>query len=760
MSSIHNQEGNAALVMVTAQPIMSLSHKGSLHLFQELEKQPSILEEDEEEEEEEEKEEHNAQGSEQYIEEDGDVDVNDDAIDNSDASTVESDETLKINLDNKNPLLKNRTNPTSSTGTYQSYNHYRVPSISSHGTRRDNHQLLSVNSTMTFEKQKVIPHRSRTHSGQSVLSNISLRSALHHMPTNDNNNTNENSTDENHNNNVTSVGSVMPNSLIEITQQIQSPMMCSVRRKGLNSAGTINSVTGTNSNNTSNSISFRGTSSDKINEIGLQEPFIEDNRLELDSNNNMTLTKSSSESQNQDEISETNNSKNDAVDKVSKNNNNDQNDKLKSPTKTVIEDDANDDNEQLQRELTALALKSLSNIKGLNVANAFASITNITNIDHSEDNKTASKSSESNDTQGNKVGSMTHLQFGKKKVFLDSSPSVFGSDHQKHFSETSRNQNESGIINNDMNPNSANAKIQNQQLKSSASNSNFGSNREKRFLRQISNPKKPMYLPAVLRNVSETNITNDDVMWSSLIHNSSQINTNHNASSISNYFANDSSSSRGSIHSTSSYVIDSCKKRISSLFSQSGDHEGSPYPTLEKPIPPTTAHWVPDSKRNSCKYCHKLFTFWERKHHCRHCGDIFCQQHSRHWLYLNPKAEFIIGGGSGVGTLSKVCIGCAEKYESLIRSNGPLSRLQFENTLSPNETEGHAKISSVGAGANVSKHIMKSSKTLAIDVKGNGLNLDPDDGEGASIVGGSKKAQEVLNSVVGSVPVDWNWSSF
>ena len=34
-------------------------------------------------------------------------------------------------------------------------------------------------STITFEKQKVIPHRARTQSAQSVLSSISLRSLLH-----------------------------------------------------------------------------------------------------------------------------------------------------------------------------------------------------------------------------------------------------------------------------------------------------------------------------------------------------------------------------------------------------------------------------------------------------------------------------------------------------------------------------------------------------------------------------------------------------
>ena len=86
-------------------------------------------------------------------------------------------------------------------------------------------------------------------------------------------------------------------------------------------------------------------------------------------------------------------------------------------------------------------------------------------------------------------------------------------------------------------------------------------------------------------------------------------------------------------------------------------------------------HWIPDSKRNSCRYCHKPFTLWERKHHCRHCGDIFCQDHLRHWLYLDSQANFIMinelnhGGLNDGGTLCKICDDCLVEYENLSSSN-------------------------------------------------------------------------------------------
>eukprot|EP00116_Pleurobrachia_bachei_P012381 sb/3472643/ len=47
------------------------------------------------------------------------------------------------------------------------------------------------------------------------------------------------------------------------------------------------------------------------------------------------------------------------------------------------------------------------------------------------------------------------------------------------------------------------------------------------------------------------------------------------------------------------------------------------------PISPTSRHeapvWVPDSEATSCASCQESFTLIRRKHHCRHCGKIFCQ---------------------------------------------------------------------------------------------------------------------------------------
>ena len=42
-----------------------------------------------------------------------------------------------------------------------------------------------------------------------------------------------------------------------------------------------------------------------------------------------------------------------------------------------------------------------------------------------------------------------------------------------------------------------------------------------------------------------------------------------------------------------------------------------------------TKQWVPDSERDKCALCNKEFTTLRRKHHCRQCGDIFCDDCSK-----------------------------------------------------------------------------------------------------------------------------------
>ncbi|KAI3451398.1 hypothetical protein Pfo_008063 [Paulownia fortunei] len=47
---------------------------------------------------------------------------------------------------------------------------------------------------------------------------------------------------------------------------------------------------------------------------------------------------------------------------------------------------------------------------------------------------------------------------------------------------------------------------------------------------------------------------------------------------------------------------------------------------LIKPVNEEKDHWVPDEAVNKCTACGTDFSAFNRKHHCRNCGDIFCDK--------------------------------------------------------------------------------------------------------------------------------------
>jgi hypothetical protein len=52
------------------------------------------------------------------------------------------------------------------------------------------------------------------------------------------------------------------------------------------------------------------------------------------------------------------------------------------------------------------------------------------------------------------------------------------------------------------------------------------------------------------------------------------------------------------------------------------------------------SHWVPDSEIDACDKCHAQFGTWLRKHHCRHCGRVFCDACSVKRIALPTLAMF------------------------------------------------------------------------------------------------------------------------
>ncbi|XP_065652118.1 WD repeat and FYVE domain-containing protein 3 isoform X2 [Hydra vulgaris] len=62
-----------------------------------------------------------------------------------------------------------------------------------------------------------------------------------------------------------------------------------------------------------------------------------------------------------------------------------------------------------------------------------------------------------------------------------------------------------------------------------------------------------------------------------------------------------------------------------------GDSRGRIYSwSISETVGRIADHWVKDEVADNCRYCKVKFTFAERRHHCRNCGNVFCGKCSRY----------------------------------------------------------------------------------------------------------------------------------
>lgn len=76
--------------------------------------------------------------------------------------------------------------------------------------------------------------------------------------------------------------------------------------------------------------------------------------------------------------------------------------------------------------------------------------------------------------------------------------------------------------------------------------------------------------------------------------------------------------------------------------------------------PPTTAHWKPDAAVTACTTCSTSFTWFFRRHHCRHCGNIFCDDHSKQLVPLDQSARY-----HPDGHMSRACNRCSMQWREI-----------------------------------------------------------------------------------------------
>ena len=131
---------------------------------------------------------------------------------------------------------------------------------------------------------------------------------------------------------------------------------------------------------------------------------------------------------------------------------------------------------------------------------------------------------------------------------------------------------------------------------------------------------------------------------------------------------------------------------------------------------PTREHWKPDANALICDAptCQRSFNLFERRHHCRHCGHVFCNLHSSYRIPLDQNAEF-----HPEGTPSRACQHCWDRFRTW--RSGRTSR---RNSIASGTT----------------------ATTPSTPVPGTpGANKTPETHKG---------------SIASSIPRDWNWSTF
>ena len=168
--------------------------------------------------------------------------------------------------------------------------------------------------------------------------------------------------------------------------------------------------------------------------------------------------------------------------------------------------------------------------------------------------------------------------------------------------------------------------------------------------RQLRPPKSPMYIPAVLRPTERPHRQAPLTPPRSLYGSTDSLDKTH-----------------GGYHSkppSRNGTGDELRRQYSTS-STGGAREIDLIPNLppldlgEITGPPSRAHWKLDENADICDApeCQKFFNFFERRHHCRKCGHVFCNTDSAYMVPLDQDADFHPDGEQ-----SRACRFCWNAY--------------------------------------------------------------------------------------------------
>lgn len=187
---------------------------------------------------------------------------------------------------------------------------------------------------------------------------------------------------------------------------------------------------------------------------------------------------------------------------------------------------------------------------------------------------------------------------------------------------------------------------------------------------------------------------------------------------------------------------------------------------------PSTAHWKPDSSRSSCQDCGESFTLFVRRHHCRKCGDLFCDKDSSYNIRVDQACQFHL-----LGQKVKACNDCYLKYVDFVDNadvqptndqfnDQTAFEYNYSSTSSTTSSEDQYfrhTLSSDTLNGTRSPQMMLSGNSAANDsnatltgIPDNSLHKQSTAKPAAAAAFEAASSQQVF----GSVPANWSWSTF
>ncbi|GKD04586.1 1-phosphatidylinositol-3-phosphate 5-kinase FAB1B-like protein, partial [Tanacetum coccineum] len=83
-------------------------------------------------------------------------------------------------------------------------------------------------------------------------------------------------------------------------------------------------------------------------------------------------------------------------------------------------------------------------------------------------------------------------------------------------------------------------------------------------------------------------------------------------------------------------------------------------PRRPDPVNVSRDFWMPDHSCRVCYDCDSQFTLFNRRHHCRFCGRVFCGKCAPNWVPVTPSSD---SSREESGNKIRVCNYCFKQWQ-------------------------------------------------------------------------------------------------